>query len=205
MWRTNGGDEIGFSVQKVTMDICNEVPRVIWWKLVWYAQCIPKHSFILWLAIHERLSTQDKLKAWGVQIANRCNLCLCDCEDLQHIFFQCSFSNEVWIKAKQLAEIKSSSTQWANIVNEMAGDEVISSIGSVIKRLVFAASVYQLWNERNNRIFKDKKQTCEEVFCKIVETVKYKLLGITVKESRAVEKVEEKWKIKCKRLCVSDS
>ena len=35
--------------------------RVNWYKLIWFPLAIPKCGFILWLAIRERLGTQDRL------------------------------------------------------------------------------------------------------------------------------------------------
>ncbi|GJX08249.1 RNA-directed DNA polymerase, eukaryota, reverse transcriptase zinc-binding domain protein [Tanacetum coccineum] len=57
---------------------------------------------------------------------------------------------------------------------------------SVIRRMDFSACVYNIWQERNSRIFKDAKRSGEEVFKCIVEVIKHKLLGITVKDSKAV-------------------
>jgi hypothetical protein len=36
-----------------------------WWNLVWFSYAIPKQAFILWLAMHNRLSTGDRLLSWG--------------------------------------------------------------------------------------------------------------------------------------------
>ncbi|GKF55138.1 hypothetical protein Tco_0165478 [Tanacetum coccineum] len=61
-----------------------------------------------------------------------------------------------------------------------------NNIKSIIKRLFFGASVYHIWQEGNNRIFKDSKRSSEEVFKSIVEMIKLKLIGTTVKDSIAV-------------------
>ncbi|GJX38684.1 RNA-directed DNA polymerase, eukaryota, reverse transcriptase zinc-binding domain protein [Tanacetum coccineum] len=170
VWRTRSGKEVEFSVSIANHDLNQHCPSVQWWKLIWYSQCIPKHSFILWLVIQGRICTQDKLKDWGNQAVNRCCLCLNNCEDLQHLFFQCPFSK-------------------TNLINVGNGN----NIRSVVRRLVFAASVYNIWHERNRRIFKDVKSSSEEVYKHIMDTVKNKLLGITVKESCAVRDAERKW------------
>lgn len=36
--------------------------RVEWSKLIWFSQNIPKHAFVLWLAVQSKLPTQDKLR-----------------------------------------------------------------------------------------------------------------------------------------------
>ena len=43
------------------------------------------------------------------------------------------------------------------------------------------------------------KQSSQEIYKKVVETVKCKLLGITVKENHNVRSVEAKWMVKYKR------
>ncbi|KAL6525495.1 hypothetical protein OROHE_015802 [Orobanche hederae] len=52
---------------------------------------IPRHSFILWLAIQERLSTMDK--PWLRQVDGVCVLCGMDLETHSHLFFQCPYSS----------------------------------------------------------------------------------------------------------------
>ena len=37
-------------------------PRVDWCRLVWFSGMVPKTSFFLWLAVRERLGTQDRLR-----------------------------------------------------------------------------------------------------------------------------------------------
>ncbi|GFS38461.1 hypothetical protein Acr_00g0057580 [Actinidia rufa] len=41
-------------------------PRVVGHKLVWFPKLIPRHSFILWMAIRGKLRTKDKLSVWRV-------------------------------------------------------------------------------------------------------------------------------------------
>ncbi|PWA78109.1 hypothetical protein CTI12_AA217300 [Artemisia annua] len=36
-----------------------------WHKLMWFSQNIPKHAFILWLAVQKKLPTQDNIRKWG--------------------------------------------------------------------------------------------------------------------------------------------
>lgn len=51
------------------------------------------------LGLHHRLSTSDRLSRWGVACNPICVLCGSDPESVQHLFFQCSFSNSVWRSA----------------------------------------------------------------------------------------------------------
>ncbi|PWA40519.1 RNA-directed DNA polymerase, eukaryota, Reverse transcriptase zinc-binding domain protein [Artemisia annua] len=65
VWKTSSGMEKDFAVKNVCRELRSNVPVVTWWKLVWYSQCIPKHAFILWIAINNRMNTQDRLQKWG--------------------------------------------------------------------------------------------------------------------------------------------
>jgi hypothetical protein len=65
---------------------------VDWWHLVWFPLSIPRHRFILWLAIKNHLSTGDRLVAWGYNGVSSCSFCRSCIETRDHMFFQCSFS-----------------------------------------------------------------------------------------------------------------
>ncbi|GKV27354.1 hypothetical protein SLEP1_g36534 [Rubroshorea leprosula] len=49
-------------------------PRKVWHKLVWFPHAIPKHSFIGWLAILNRLTTKARQKQWTPTILDTCIL-----------------------------------------------------------------------------------------------------------------------------------
>ncbi|PWA80172.1 hypothetical protein CTI12_AA200070 [Artemisia annua] len=61
MWVTKDNKKVKFTIGSVWNDWKEEGQKVMWSSFVWFSQCIPKHSFILWLAINDRLSTQERL------------------------------------------------------------------------------------------------------------------------------------------------
>ncbi|PWA60264.1 Phytosulfokine [Artemisia annua] len=69
------------------------------------------------------------------------------------------------------------------------------SIGSVIRRIGLAASVYLICQERNWRLFRDVQRSANELFCQFSEIVKMRLLSLKVKASRAVSQVQKEWEI----------
>lgn len=62
--------------------IVTYVLQWIWSKRVWNRFSIPKHIFILWLIMKQRLLTRSRLVQWGVANSNMC--CLCDSEEEAH-------------------------------------------------------------------------------------------------------------------------
>nr|GEX85031.1 RNA-directed DNA polymerase, eukaryota, reverse transcriptase zinc-binding domain protein [Tanacetum cinerariifolium] len=98
-----------------------------------------------------------------------------------------------------MAEIKVNVNVWQDIIKELVDTGNGNNINSVTRRLILAANAYNIWYEKNRRIIKDTKRSSDEVFESIVEVVKSKLIGLTVKDSCTVRKMESKWMISCKR------
>ncbi|GFS42551.1 hypothetical protein Acr_00g0080480 [Actinidia rufa] len=59
--------------------------KLTWPKLVWHSSIIPKHSFILWLGLRDRLLTKDKLQDFIEDPS--CPLCRVANELTDHLFF----------------------------------------------------------------------------------------------------------------------
>jgi hypothetical protein len=66
---------------------------VNWWPLVWHQHAIPKQALILWLADNNRLTTSDRLLAWGYKGDTNCVFCRNGTESCDHLFFSCGFSS----------------------------------------------------------------------------------------------------------------
>nr|GEW19699.1 RNA-directed DNA polymerase, eukaryota, reverse transcriptase zinc-binding domain protein [Tanacetum cinerariifolium] len=69
---------------------------------------------------------------------------------------------------------QSSITPWwkLSVLQGMIGAGNGNNINSILRRLLLVACVYHIWEERNNRIFKDSMKSSEEVFKGIVEVIK---------------------------------
>lgn len=71
-------------------------PKLHWHHLIWYPMSIPRHGFILSMAIRGCLGTKDKIVSWCMQISPLCSLCNLHNEDLHDLFFSCPFSRTIW-------------------------------------------------------------------------------------------------------------
>ncbi|GAV86713.1 LOW QUALITY PROTEIN: zf-RVT domain-containing protein, partial [Cephalotus follicularis] len=69
--------------------------KVNWANLVWFPNCIPKHSFCMWLSCHYAHRIMDKLQRFGVVGSNRCIFCCGNVETIDHLFFGCRFTGAV--------------------------------------------------------------------------------------------------------------
>ena len=75
-----------FTVSYAWNSIRPRKPPVQWHAAVWFSQSIKRHSFIAWLVIQERLSTQDKLLRWGLISSMACVYCQANEENRNHLF-----------------------------------------------------------------------------------------------------------------------
>lgn len=98
LWRNSLSDAPGnFSSSKTWASLHpHSSEQVSWFKSVWFSQRIPKHAFILWVTLRDRLTTRDRLRSWGLSVPGNCLLCSSALETKSHRFFECDFGNEVW-------------------------------------------------------------------------------------------------------------
>ena len=55
-----------FTVSSAWIYFRPKMPVVNWHHTIWFPQAIRRHAFIVWLAIQDRLATQERLLKWGV-------------------------------------------------------------------------------------------------------------------------------------------
>ncbi|XP_022042323.1 uncharacterized protein LOC110944990 [Helianthus annuus] len=92
------------------------------------------------------------------------------------------------------------SPEWDPIVSWLAARASSKSVNNFISRLIVAASIYFVWQERNARIFKNQTRPPDVLSDIIVQTVRYKLMGVKFKESSNVRRLLESWGIYSTRM-----
>ncbi|GJU89779.1 hypothetical protein Tco_1302202 [Tanacetum coccineum] len=168
VWRKVNDEEVDFSVATAWESIRPRSPSVSWYKLVWYPQNIPRHAILLWLAIKQKLKTQDRLKQWDVGsnvdlTLLRCPLCKLQPDTYDHLFFECSFSTQVWNRLKPYVRISNFPSSLSRIVIFLDSLATKKSTRAVIVKQVLAASCYFIWQERNNRLFAQQSRSLYQV------------------------------------------
>ena len=132
--------------------------EVHWWKKVWSSYSWPKCNFFLWLLAQRKCLTWENLRKRGFQGPSICVLCLHNEECISHLFFLCPFSREIWhrwweawghgcIHADSLIDF------WESLGRPPAKTsflQVAWLIGPVF-------ILWNLWLERNRRVFCDVK------------------------------------------------
>ncbi|XP_061959709.1 uncharacterized protein LOC133680749 [Populus nigra] len=130
-------------------------------QLLWFKGHIPRQSFILWLAGLGRLRTMDRLRSAGI---------------LQN--------TALWQTVNARANINWPSSSWHNLLQwASATYSNKTDVTHIIARLLLSTAVYQLWYERNNRIFSIQFQTAPTIAETIFQLVR---LHITFMEFKSI-------------------
>ncbi|GAB2216289.1 hypothetical protein Droror1_Dr00024060 [Drosera rotundifolia] len=89
-----------FSTPTAWKTLRPRMPKVPWYSVIWFKSHIPIHSFILWLEVHGRLNTMDRLMRIGVLDHFVCIFCKKEVKSHDHVFFACELLSkllQVWM------------------------------------------------------------------------------------------------------------
>lgn len=127
----------------------HEETRVNWDQSVWNRMYIPKHKFILWLSIQQRLQTKAKLHCIRVSLNDRCCICTQQEERYEHLFFKCAYNQQLmrfmvsWLGL----QFRRSLAQWISWSQRAYKG---SKTRKQVLCVVLAAVTYQIWRVRND-------------------------------------------------------
>ncbi|KAJ6365576.1 hypothetical protein OIU76_030369 [Salix suchowensis] len=142
----------------------NHHPPIDTHLIIWQKGHIPRHAFMLWLATKQRLSTMDRHKT--------CALCREEDEDHNHLFFQCNYSKRVWESINEKADLHWPLMEWNHLVQWAASNIHRKNTMSMIAKLIMAASVYYIWQERNRRVFRMQMQNSHYIVNEIYQLIR---------------------------------
>ncbi|GKC61013.1 putative reverse transcriptase domain, reverse transcriptase zinc-binding domain protein [Tanacetum coccineum] len=169
VWRNSQGVSKPFLVAQVWSDIRPRCPQVDWYPMVWFASCIPRHAFNLWLVVKRKLKTQDLISIW----------------DVWYVSDPWCFFMEFFVRAIYSARTSSGLIPIASR----------RSILSLIAKLVVVASAYYIWQERNWRLFKNCKRKPIQICECIQSSICLKLLSCKFKKSKSGGRMARLWEL----------
>jgi len=168
-----------FSIQSAWELLRDKRPVNTMHHLLWFKGHIPRQSFILWLAGLGRLRTMDRLHSAGIIQNAACILCNLYTETHQHLFFECQFTKTVWHSVNTKASIHWPCITWQNLLQWAAAHYCNkTNIQHIIARLLLSTTVYQLWYERNNRVFNNKFQSASNLAEEVLQQVRLQIASM---------------------------
>ena len=170
-WKFPGNN---YSAVAVWRELRPKKEKVAWHRLIWSPFVVPKHAIIAWMAILNRLPTKDRLRRWGLVMDGECPLCKHEQETRNHLFFECSYSKAIWKMILQQCRLGRDVRGWSYeltwAIQKLKGKSLIS----ILLTIGWNALIYQVWRERNNRLFKQKEETTEQIMEKIEDVVRHR-------------------------------
>jgi hypothetical protein len=170
-WKfTNNGSFSTSSAYKMQFEGRTTTPLL---KTVWKIWATPKCKFFAWLIIHNRVWTADRLQRRGWPNCGLCPLCNRVQESTAHLFFQCRFSLAVWnsVKAK-IGLLDITTTDWVHMVSVKEWWSKLTLARSPNRKglasLLMIVS-WELWKERNSRVFRNVSAPSTIVVGKIMD------------------------------------
>ncbi|KAL2246927.1 UNVERIFIED_CONTAM: hypothetical protein Sindi_2545000 [Sesamum indicum] len=168
-------------------------PKVGWISLLLGSLKIPRHLFILWLAILEKLATTDK--PWLSHLGC-CVLCNEDMvESHNHLFFHCRFSRRCLISIRCIVLFQWPNRDWVSDVEWGARKWRGKHIINISYRCLLGSCVYHIWRERNLRRFEHEERPPSVVDNLIVEDVRQRILSIKLPRSISTCALYRLWRI----------
>ncbi|XP_056698447.1 uncharacterized protein [Spinacia oleracea] len=130
----------------------------------------PKHRFITWLTILDRLNTNDRWMKIGVTTDNTCLLCGIEVESHSHLFFGCQYSLRCRQKIAPWIEMNILPNSLRDIVKWLLRNRTTKFKRGFISSIVLC-TIYHFWKERNNDLWKNQVHIVDRVVSLIQKTV----------------------------------
>ena len=115
-------------------------------------------AFFLWTAAHGHILTLNNLILRCSPLVNRCCMCCCNAESMDHLLLFCLIAHSLWMYMLQLFGI-----DWVMpclVVNFLfCWYHWVGKYSSNIWNLVLGCLVWTIWIKRNRRSFKDEGKT----------------------------------------------
>ncbi|XP_074298357.1 uncharacterized protein LOC141629219 [Silene latifolia] len=150
--------------------------RISWARVVWNKAVLPKHSFMVVLAMQRKLATIDQLMHRGVHLVNRCVLCKAANEDHSHLFFKCSYSSHIWQQLLEWMGMRGRSMNLKSELHWLVGRRHRKHWKALKISSCLNALTYSLWEERNSRIFNNLEHDAAYIIRRVQFLVSVKLL-----------------------------
>eukprot|EP00253_Pinus_taeda_P017157 PITA_17157 len=140
------------------------------WQSLWMHQGCMKIRLFMWLVQHRKILTWDNIQKRGILGTSRCQLCEAEEETMEHLLSNCIFTSRLW---DSFATIFQQSDRDKGIIintlnnwrRNLSDYEVLGSAWALTPSFI----IWNVWKERNNRIFKNEKKSSLYLFEQILK------------------------------------
>ncbi|KAJ1688151.1 hypothetical protein LUZ63_019541 [Rhynchospora breviuscula] len=137
-------------------------------KLLWKIKAPPKVQIFLWLILLDRVLTQQNLVRRNWPSITSCQCCSEGCmETSVHLFVHCNFAKQIWTQLQIRFNLPLLTFTTDLPAFWLQNRETIGPSWDII----WAASSWAIWKERNSRIFGSNRLTAMRLLVEICATI----------------------------------
>ncbi|KAJ1689899.1 hypothetical protein LUZ63_014054 [Rhynchospora breviuscula] len=135
--------------------------------ILWKLKVPPKVRIFLWLVLLDRILTQQNLMLRNWPTISTCKCCSTDClETSVHLSIECDFAKQIWTLVRSRFNLSPLSALdlhafWTH------NRTIIDDLWDVI----WAASIWAIWKERNRRVFSSRSLPPAMLMAEICATI----------------------------------
>eukprot|EP00253_Pinus_taeda_P007997 PITA_07997 len=146
------------------------------WDQIWGSSTWPKVSTFLWLLSHNRILTWDNLRKRSFSGPSICLNCKQVEETSIHLLQHCHLGRQLWEKAifrcqkyhRVQGDLKATLRNWQQSPYQ-------SRLLNLLWQLIPGLLMWNIWKERNRRIFKNQYQTVDQIWIILLRNLKESL------------------------------
>ncbi|CAN1791846.1 Putative ribonuclease H protein At1g65750 [Linum perenne] len=175
-----GGEANGrFSVKSAYKILLSRpsIPTSDMWMSVWRWRAPNRIRHFLWLAIQQKLLTNDERRRRNMTSIADCEFCRHPTESALHVLRDCSFAREVWMR---VGGFDTSTGSWQRDAASWFRQGLNSDRG-----LLFGIVCWFIWKMRNERIFSNSRSTATSVAFRALNWCRV----VTEAEERSVQNI----------------
>lgn len=136
-----------YLVKKVYDTLVGDQVRISWDKVVWNKLSLPKHIFIIWLAIQEKVAINSKTNS-GISSSDSCLLCAQHKEDHHRLFFRCPFILACLLQLKNWMSCSSRFEDLHHLIR-WTHNSTITKYQKQVFLIGVVTLIYLIWHSRN--------------------------------------------------------
>lgn len=127
----------------------------------------------MWLVHHKKILTWENLRKRGSAGPSRCQLCGLQKETMGHLLNLCSGTSTLWNwVASIFNQIDKNENDITETLKNWRKDFSDNQTVNIAWTLIPGFLIWDLWKERNNRIFKDKSSSTQSIMAQILRHLK---------------------------------
>ena len=146
---------------------------------------MPKHAFIFWLAVRNKLQTKDRLKAFIEMKDSDCVLCQEEEETVRHLFFNCKKITDCLGAIKDWLGWKVKATEMLPLIRWLQRNRLEKNQRKIYIACI-ASLLYWIWRCRNRKVWENIDISIVDIVEKVKKDVRNRIIGIGCIDRKAI-------------------